>query len=109
MKDSILDVRGMKVVGAVLTAELFFLSWKTFVSGTMRKDEYNRRAKACIASNVAGFFAGGVGRLIGTFFGNMICPGVGGAIGGALSSLALSLCVSYNIDRCADSQSYSLE
>jgi len=99
----------MAVAGAVLGAELIYLSWRTFVSGTMKSDEFKRKATACIASNVSGFVAGGIGRFIGTFFGNMICPGVGGAIGGALGSIVSSMTVSYLSDRYFDPSSYSLE
>lgn len=99
----------MAVAGAVLGAELIYLSWRTFVSKTMRPDEFKRKATASIASNVSGFVAGGIGRFIGTFFGNMICPGVGGAIGGALGSIVCSVIASYCVDRIADRQSYSLE
>ena len=108
-KDSILDVRGMAVAGALVGAELIYLSWKTFVSGTMRKDEFKRKATTCIASNVTGFLAGGIGRFIGTFFGNMICPLIGGAIGGALGSILFSVAGSCVVDRIADGSSYSLE
>ena len=57
------------------------LTWQLAISKSIDKGTFWQRIKNSALSTVAGVIGGAAGGGIGTFIGNLFCPGLGGVIG----------------------------
>lgn len=87
LKDSLFNKTTWVLTAGIFIVELGVLTYQRFYSNKIDGETYKRRIKASFFSNAAGVIGGSFGAFIGSFFGNICLPGIGGYVGSMLFGL----------------------